>query len=291
MQAAGKPNAWQEFDGDQPTGNLTLRRCGNDHLRGEWRAPNGRKTLALEAKPLAAREAYLDRAGQGYGDTRLAALKPLAKRADSAKFPYQLLRAPGVDTITGARLLGPGTAAVNRSLLREFPRQFEQHLDTLVQGDFARAAYYHEFSMEVVDWNRKFVVTTYQTAGYYGGPHPNYASGGITYRLDTGEPEALAAWLKEEYRSESGVDIAPDSPLGRRLLETYREGGDGDECLAYLNLAGINRPSPAGIGFATWVPHAALPCEEEILLSYPAVSPFLSEYGKANARFFREPRE
>ncbi len=277
----GPGRRWKELDPDGGHSGWLVLDCKGEQLMGQWQSPDQRKSLAVQATAVS----------DDYGQRRLEALAPkVAKRLSLDGHRVEMMSVPDVD-VGFPRLVGsgPGVAKINAELLREAKVAAENALDCLFQGRATRGKdhgfeYAHEATVRL--WNAAYVVIESGDAGHCGGAHPFHEGSVTTYDARTGEKEAMEAWLQKAYVS----DIAITTPLGRLLAREYL-GSEPDaqarDCLSDLHFEGGRiAPTAEGLSFRPWVPYAATPCEEDVVLPYKAVRPFLSELGRARAKAF-----
>jgi len=107
---------------------------------------------------------------------------------------------------------------------------------------------------------------------YCGGPHGNSMQAKHLFDLRTGQPFNTWSWL-----ADSEASLKNGHAL-RKLIEKLNTRGDC-EGMAYEIKAPY--PTAAGLAFATSHPHAGRACNEDIVLSYAKLAPYLSAEGKA----------
>jgi hypothetical protein len=106
---------------------------------------------------------------------------------------------------------------------------------------------------------------------YCGGPHGNPYHANRLFDLRTGQAIDTYGWL-------NGGKASVDTGALRKLIEKLNTRGDcGD--VGFDISAPI--PSPAGLLFSTFYPHASRACNEDIEVGFAKLAPYLSPEGKA----------
>ena len=271
-----KPGGWKELD---PKGKLSgyLRlTCTEDTLTGSWSSSDGSKTLPVKA--------VLEPAD--YSKHRMGALKITGKRASIGGFSYETFKAQGCDFVRGVRLTGgsPAVAEINHALMAGFTEKLAEGIDCVAIGRMKgrEDAYTYECAMEVLAWNKAFVVIGEKLSYYCGGKHPNLQSSSTVYNLQTSKPETISQWFIEKYREA----IPKDSALGKIIIATAEI--DSEECLEGIELYTETAwPTPAGMVFRPSADYSQSACIADVAVPYKKLMPYLSVQGKTNIRAFQ----
>lgn len=284
-----QPERWKELDAKgKVRGYLTLA-CQENILSGTWSSMDGSKTLPINAKSQSA---------ESYSKQRLAQLKTTGERASFGKFRYEFFTAQGFDKVSGLRLIEKNKAVtgINRALMERFKIRLEAGSDCLAAGRIQRGEdhdYDYDFDMNIIAWNKSFVVIGESVSEYCGGMHPAQWSGATTYNLRTGKPEEVPGWLIGEYRK----GIPKDSALGKILLGRYRQKDvqiyptqgqiDPKECPNAIEFSSESMwPTAMGLTFRPSAPYVHSACIVDITIPYKRLLPYLSSQGKANIKAF-----
>jgi hypothetical protein len=276
---------WLEKDAkDAATGRLKLD-CSSNALTGQWHAPDGSRSLDLRAQPAEAFHA------QQRKDAR-------AQLLESARFQgraYDVVSAHRDSKLKTFRLKGDqaGLAGVNELLWQRHLDTVETAADCASDGRFQRSEdndYGYSLRSEICEWNDSYLVVTSHEEGYCGGAHPFWGFGGQTFNLATGKKENMEKWLARDYADA----IAAESALDQHLRKIYASGMPADdhlrecrEAIAFSTTA--LWPRHNGLAFAPQAPHALSGCVgEEVILPYAQSDTFLSDYGKAQIKHFRQ---
>lgn len=267
---ADDPEHWQERDGAGRVTGRWIFSCSDDQLGGTWQSPDGHRTLSLAAS----RAADFDR-------RRLDALAPVASpRKDAQSHAYETLSIPGLPDVAALRLPGstPGVVRINAELMAFLRDNVGQALECSSFGRLRGSDWSHHAGMEVVAWFDDAVSLRLSAGGYCGGAHPYEDTGYRTFRLADGEPFHPSVWLSGEHSTK----IEPDSPLGAELKRRYlAEHDDLSECTDVLDFfTDAVALDPAGLRFPSSAPYVSRPCEDDVVIEFDALRPFLSDSGR-----------
>lgn len=273
---------WQEIEVDvdakgKTTGRLLLR-CAGDSLTGQWRAPDGARTLPLALK----------RSAEGYGQHRIAGLKPPAvKPARIEGFRATPLTVPGLAEMQGVQInLGDARfAKLNAQLWTHFVGEVDQAVDCVGQG-MMRYGPAHDYeyasTTELLLGGTALVVLSYSAGGNCGGAHPFGGSGATVRRIADGEKVEVKRWFR-------GEELEPG--LDKLLRREHAKAIDEPECAAVIRFDPSSAwPGPNGMVFQPWTAYADRLCVHDVELPYAMVRRYLSPEGKAALANFREAR-
>lgn len=285
-KAEGK-TAWKETGPDnQVTGNWSLNPPQGGKIAGSWTHPKTGKSLPV-ALALFERAGGLDHpacATDAY-NTALEAFPPL-KTSKTKTFEGHQYRTLGVaDTVT-VELLAPGggVAKINaqlRGVLAKNTKDLEDYFDTrrqhLGQNGWAAEA---EVDAEPTYWSARWVtVKFYRWAAGYGasGISMNYR----TWDLTTGQETDPWTWFGT--RATKGDGAADDkSELPPRLRQAlFKDAVADPECKGDYPGKGRYHVSLKREGVSFWEDARGSGCEQEFLLPYNKVGPFLTPQGRA----------
>lgn len=285
-RAPGDGGEWLEKDDKGAvTGRLTLE-CSAGSLSGRWHSPDGSRNLELKAAPV---KSYHAQHRQGARSQLLQSGRFQGRAYDEVSGER------GLDLKT-FRLKGeqPGIARVNELLWQRHLDTLESAADCISNGRLRGGEdedYEYTLSSEIVEWNDTYLVVTSNEGGYCGGAHPFWGYGGQTFNLASGKIEEMDKWLAADYAK----GIAADSALDQRLRKIYAGTGAAaeqlQECLEGIEFTtNAFWPRSAGLAFTPSVPHVLSGCAgEDVILPYDQAQPFLSDYGKAQVKFFQKP--
>lgn len=266
---------------DVKTGSWSLQTMDNGRLKGEWKNPEGSRSLPLELAQISDEGGELPCASNSYND-RLETVQPVAvgKQEVFEGKPFRRLRAGGEETL---ELLvdGPGIAKINRVLRSKLPRTkaamqhyFATRREFLGRtGLAAEDETYAEPTYWTVDW---VTVRDYRWAAGYG-------ANGITQRFRTWDArsgEEIDPWTWV------GAHSDPDTPgigsLPAKLKAFLAKGYEPDSaCKENNDIGGSYFLTLEKTGLRFWVMPDGSGCDKDFLVPYAKLSPFLTERGRA----------
>lgn len=285
-KAQGK-TAWKETDAaNQVTGNWSLNPPQGGNITGSWTHPKTGKSLPVALKLLAA-AGDLDHPTCA-SDAYNAALEnvPALKTSKPKTFEGRQYRNLGVaDAITVELIAsGEGVAKINARLREVLPKNkaaladyFETRRQHLGQNGWAAEA---EVDAEPTYWSSRWVtVKFYRWAAGYGasGISMNYR----TWDLKTGQEADVWTWFGT--RASKGDGAADDkSELPPRLRQAlFKDASTDPECKGDYPGKGRYHLSLKREGVSFWEDARGSGCEQEFLLPYNKVTPFLTPQGRA----------
>jgi len=121
----------------------------------------------------------------------------------------------------------------------------------------------------------RFLEVQKTESGFCGGPHPYSGVEYTMYDLSTGETVDLHSWVRE------------GENLRKLILQQYVPDGDGeDQCADMVRENDIYslRLDSTGIVFYTEFGHCCVSCDQEFLLTFDALKPFLTEEGRESVK-------
>ena len=191
--------------------------------------------------------------------------------------------------IDGAELLdpSPGIAAINAELHRAFPATEAAVADFFSCNQNQLGAYPQDgdfsVTLEPMLWTDALVGVRKVTSWSCGGAHPDFDQGSFLWNARTGTAIDVATWFK-------GGIVEPAKPgeshrVGKTLAETittiFLTRDDCREAVREVETFDI-APDHRGMIFVpSGVARAMRACEDEIVIPYDRLKPFLTDEGAA----------
>ncbi len=180
----------------------------------------------------------------------------------------------------------PAIARVNAALMKTIPTKAEgaEYLDCAMgalgqngnDGDYSDDT---KPALITAHW----LVSQRDVGGYCGGAHPDSASDWTLWDLRSGRKVDLWKWLTPKgatQKREDGYDDTTLSPALARLLKRAWQRTDPD-CSNLDPFGWEPHLTRKGIAFMPGLAHVDKGCEDDVVLPYAAVAPFLNAAGKA----------
>lgn len=288
---------WEEVDSrGKVTGSLTLIcSTGEPHeLTGQWQSPDNSKTL-----PILLKHQKVGEYKEDYYQLRLG--KPqVLKALQLGKRSYFKVSYPVTPSIQSVQLQGnsKGVQKINEILLTQLKAAVSGSLQCKEQDE----KWGDDGEKKVLMWERDFVVISESGGGYCGGAHGYFDHEAIVYDLGSGAPEKIDTWFNGkyswiqdsmEYANDGNVKPIPKlwEAVTKRYLAMRSKLVTGardkeietNECLESVVFSSTYTwPTQNGLVFHA-IPraYADSPCDEDVLIPYHLVMPYLSEHGKA----------
>ncbi|AMP00560.1 hypothetical protein CAter282_2713 [Collimonas arenae] len=279
MQKTGQ-SSWMESGG---TGSWSLGTPENGHLDGTWRAPKGGAPLALALTSVSGGGTENACGSDAYNRAleSFPALQ-IGKTQDFEGKKYRNLRVADVVTIE-LQGSGDGLVKVNQKLRAILPRKAEDLADYFATRrrylSSMGTATEDETSAEPVFWSSRWItVNFYRWAAGYGrnGIMLDYR----TWDLRTGDEIQLWDWFAPK-SADGGLYRA----LPERLQKYLFKGVAIDkECRDGYKGEGQYRVSLTANGIEFWEEAFGTGCEQDFVIPYAKLGPFLTSQGKAALR-------
>lgn len=276
-------NGWDEYDtNNQTTGHIDAFKCDGDLLTAQWQSADKKTTLPLVASRV-----------KGYSSKRLEKIQFAVSAKVFNHRQYQMISLPKIKS-KGLLLIGKykGIKKINQHLKEEFRSDVEAEIECVSFGRMGNRDFESESTYSVIDWNNAFITISYTLSNYCGGMHPNIGESKSVYNLITGELQNTSLWLNNTYQTENH-NIEKETPLGKLLSKAYLKQRvstgdtpqDAESCLDSINFYSTGLwTNGKEIFFKPDAPYIAMPCTDEIELTYKQVEPFLSPAGKSAVR-------
>lgn len=272
-----KSLAWTEGRDDVISGNWQLRAAAPERLEGDW--SDGKRSL-----PIVLRRVYAGAGGKSsctyaanaqvaaFNAPRLEAQKIVAKAALFKQRPYVTLSTLG--GAVGGLAFPPGEPAmapIRQRLERRLREEMGNYFDCSGPGQE------YQSSMSIQFWSKTWLTIVESAGGSCGGAHPFYGKEARVIDIASGKDLELWRWFKlaQPERRE-----APPALNKLILAATYTGDADCGPALKENSSYQVSL-SEKGMMFSTSFPHAIQSCDEDIVLPYGDVLPFLNERGKA----------
>lgn len=262
------------------TGHWTLQLASPDTLEGKWASPDGAKQVTIEMTRLGPVDPVSGNCGSEFNAPLIRALKIGRTAADFEGHRYQVLASS-----TGTSVALPATSAglrkINGFALAWLKEQVVNAYGCAVTGGEDWSP-----TLQPKVWSRRWLVLIDTLPDTYcDGPHSDWSITSHNFDLTTGAEVDAWTWLKQ---GEESVAQAQGDQPPQRLRALLEKLNPRDDCDNYF-WARPPYPTPEGLIFGTSYPHAARACEDDILVTYKALMPYLSAAGKAVARQMSMP--
>jgi hypothetical protein len=267
LEPGSEASTWSEKSGDDVTGTWGLGEARGGLVHGEWKTPDGKKTLPLELK----RTAFLPEAGcpaPAYEAARLEAA----------------VRTSGAETTTAGHAWKPVTFArgalksveltdpnASTGLKEAVAAVTTQHLKSYFG---CRSSPRSSFSSEdrILAWTNTLLVLELHESYYCGGAYPDEADGAHTFDVVTGKEVDTDAWFKTS-----------PSELATRQYKPP------DEQCATDDLNWVTHPSPRGLVFRQSLPHVAKACDVEVVIPWSKLTSRMTPQGLEAIKGLQSP--
>ncbi len=271
-----------------PTGLWTLHADG-DGWTGDWRKPDGSRTLPIRLTrlPSTGRSPKVDGSdcpGEYYAPLR----DDLRVTEDEAEFEghrYSTLTTPSATAmaINAEAKVSNGINAHAKNWLEEQAVFAHDCALGTGSGKIALAR-----TLEPIVWSQDFIVQLDNLPDTYcGGAHTFSQQNYIVWDLAGGERIDTWSWidggaaLLKLTDTDDGEQVA--TSFRQLLHDRHPRNTADDQCAEVMNVMGINAPYPTarGLTFPTDFFHAMRACGNDVLLTWAQVAPYLSEAGQA----------
>ncbi|WP_317205211.1 hypothetical protein [Janthinobacterium sp.] len=273
--AEQKSLAWTEGRDDAISGNWQLRAAAPERMEGDW--SDGKRSL-----PIVLRRVYADSKGSctyaadaqmaAFNAPRLEAQKIVAKAALFRQRPYVTLSTLG--GAVGGLAFPPGEPAmapIRQRLERRLREEMSAYFDCSGPGQE------YQSSMSIQFWSKTWLTLLESSGGSCGGAHPFYGKEARVVEIASGKDVDLWRWFRLAPPRQGEAPPA----LNKLILAATYTGDAGCGPALKENSSYHVSLSEKGMMFSTSFPHAIQSCDEDIVLPYGTVLPFLNERGKA----------
>lgn len=264
---------WHEGAREAPTASWTLRPVQGEHLDGEWADANHKRRLPIHLERIG------PAAGCGGGDGESAAYD--APRVSAQK----LTVTETADHYRTVSVLGGAISMVELPETVAHAARFNAAMLSWLQEQIvayfgcALAPAEIDFrSHSEIDWSAGDLVMVRElTDVYCGGAHP---SGGVAYHtwsLARGEMIEPWTWIRG---AKNGDEYAAPPKLNKIIIGD--PAGAQEECRSEVlrNNHYTLRPTPGGLAFSSSYAHAIQSCNDDTIVPYAKLAPFLTPEGK-----------
>lgn len=275
---------------DTVTGRWQMQPGAVGELVGTWSDSAGQKTWPVRLQRLnpsgpQAQEQWAEDCPSAYFQPLKDAVHWTTKPAAFAGKSYQMMSTPFADALQlpaempAARKINPMAQAW---LKEQAVALYSCRINGGTGEDWSAA-------LAPKGWNDKFLVLEDSLSEVFcGGAHGNASLGISTFDLDNGAKVNTWGWIKGGQKAaEVAVDkdYQPTLSRLRALLEKHNPRTDG-VCGEAAPQMSIFDPYPTakGLVFNTHFFHALRACNDEIILSWKQMAPFLTPAGQAAAQ-------
>jgi hypothetical protein len=297
---------WKEaVDGDRATGTWRTLSVKGDTLTAQWSDPAGHHPLAVKLTRLA-RTDCSDLAFDGPREKLSPPAAQPVRRIDGREWRPWVVKAPYIADfeISTAELLdaglpdkAPGIAAINAELRRVLPAT-DKEKDEFFSCNRQNIATYPQdgsqsITLEPTLWTDDLVGARKVTSWSCGGAHPDFAQRFLLWNARTGKPIDIATWFKDGTVSAADADDAhkTSQPLTDLIAADPRFDGDPcNEAVRETATFGLQPGHQGMIAIPTGVARAVRSCEDEVVIPYDRLTPFLTDAAAAMAARLRTPR-
>ncbi len=282
---------WKETVAGKETGSWRLDSVVGDTLNGQWRKPGGAASLPVHLtrvrNDLTAGKDKVPACGS---DAFNAALEPplKVKEGKVESFKGKRFRELSIEIrnqsfgIGTIELLeeGPHIAALNKGLRAEIDDGELYGCRRLTLSQFGDGGEYN-VSMAIRLWTKRWFTVAVNVNAYCGGAYPSHHTEYRVWNLATGKRVDPSTWIKGQGRETpealKKIQIAASSAsIGCDNTPSIDEG-------LYLQTLEAD-----GFVFPVILPHVVQNCEENIVIPYGKMLPFLTDEGKAEAKMLME---
>jgi len=294
----GSPGVFGEGYGKKEP-SLTLRGAAGGALGGEWRSGSRRLPVRLRSIPFDKDEFEDDPCGsQAFQAPRLDGVRIVRSEVVQAGQGITLLT---LDTrghfpdfsVVSFQLPGGGPAVtrINRRLFEAFQESDEADWKGCdrngLSGGGLGASYDVELKLTLA--TRRWLAVMERGGGWCGGAHPDSYSTPLLFDRRDGREVELLDWLSPRAVDRQVLEgmaepyLTLTTAFRADLMRRYRHDEECTEVVTETEgwSAELRRQ---GIAFVPSLPHVVQACEEEALLSWAALAPWLSASGEAEVR-------
>ncbi|GLI38328.1 hypothetical protein KI811_16710 [Geobacter hydrogenophilus] len=275
---------WAEMTKGKRTGEWKFESITRDRLTGNWFASKGKRStpIVLERVSAPANEGQLCD-DEAYNGPRIDAVKINAGSPENFEGKRFRTLSAGVDTtISTVELLesGPGVAGVNQALRAELRERIGNYYECL-GSDNTRAEEVAEYSVteSPVFWSSRWLALAVVADDYCGGLRINHHYWYSTWDLSSGKNVDLWTWFE-------GMKYEASAALNKIIVAHAKFD---EECAEMLteNVTYSLHPSREGMVFS---PQLYVGCQDDIVVPYDKLLPFLSPVGKREVKALMSPR-
>jgi len=272
---------WTEISKGKITGEWKFESIARDRLAGNWVAPKGKHSAPIILERVSAssgeEEELCDKVA--YNGPRMEASKIDAgklERFEGKRFRNLSALKGKVSTIEIMEG-GPYAASINHALrlkLRDEIANYFRCYESVNTRDEGLAEY--SVSEAPVFWTSRWLTLAETAEDYCGGMHPNHGYLYTTWDFELGKVADLWTWF-------SGGKKEASASLNKVIIAHSRRD---DECAEMMaeNTSYNLRPAKEGMIFYPQLPHVAIGCQDDIVVPYSKLLPFLTATGKTEIK-------
>ncbi len=268
---------WTEMSKGKKTGEWKLNLTGRNRLAGNWFAPKGKRSapIALERVSTSSGNELCD--SDAYNGPRVEAAQIVTGKLEH--FEGKRFRTISALEVSTIEILedGPQITAVNQALRAKLRNEIADYFRCYEslnsrKGDFGD----YSVSEFPVFWTSRWLTLAGSAETDCGGPHPNHNSFYTTWDLKRGKTADLWTWFDGEKKEASAAL--------NKVIIAHSQGND--ECTEVIaeNKDYSLHPAKDGMVFFPQLPHVAIGCEDDIVVPYSRLLPFLTATGKREVK-------
>lgn len=271
---------WTEVSKGKKTGEWKLEPVLHDRLTGNWFAPKGKRSapVILERINVSSGAELCD--SEAYNGPRIEAAKIEAGKPERFEGKQYRILFAGVETkVSTIEIMESGAYAanVNRALREKLRNEIKNYFrcyDSVSAREEVLAEY--SVSETPVFWTSRWLTLAESIEDYCGGLHPNHGNFYTTWDLELGKVADIWKWFK------GGKNMASPS-LNKVIIAHADSDAECSEAIAENSSYNLH-PAKEGMVFYTQLPHVAVGCQNDIIVPYRKLRPFLATTGRTEVK-------
>ncbi|MFC5488618.1 hypothetical protein [Dokdonella soli] len=276
---------WVEGDAEKPKATWKLKPVSGDRLDGEWSDADGQRMLPIRLTRIAV--AGDPGSGCESGNTALQiafnAPRVAAQKLKVEESSDHFRTVSALDNHVSMVELPDGMQ--NANMFNKATRDWLRDQITEYYGCMLAAPNGGEFyeKLELDFHAGPWLVVQESYSIDCGGAHPNGGIAGFeTWNLATGERVEPWTWIHGSKVDCNDCGYVAPADLNAIIIANAQRNKDDDECASWVNESNryLLRPAEQGLIFSTSFAHVMQACDEDILVPYAKLHPFLSKAGK-----------
>jgi len=268
---------WTETSKGKKTGEWKLDLIGRNRIAGNWFAPKGKRSapIALERLNTPSGNELCD--SNVYNSPRVEATKIVTGKLEH--FEGKRFRTISALEVSTIEIVEDGShitdinQALRAKLRNEIVNYFQcfESLNTRERsfGDYS-------VSESPVFWTSRWLTLAGSAETDCGGPHPNHDSFYTTWDLKRGKVADLWTWF-------AGGKKEASASLNKVIIAHSQRNDECAEAIAENKDYSVH-PAKDGMVFYPQLSHADIGCQDDIVVPYSKLLPFLTATGKSEVK-------
>jgi len=268
---------WAETSKGKKTGEWKLDLIGRNRLAGNWFAPKGKRSapIALERVNTPSGNELCD--SDAYNSPRIETAKIVTGKLEHFEGKrFHTISALEVSTIEIVEV-GPQTTAVNQALRAKLRKEIANYfrcfesLNTREEG-------FGDYSVSEtpVFWTSRWLTLAESAETDCGGAHPNHGYFYTTWDLKLGKVADLWTWF-------DGGEKEASAPLNKVIIAHSQRNDECAETIVENRYYSLH-PAKDGMVFYPQLSHADIGCQDDIVVPYSKLLPFLTATGRTEVK-------